>query len=253
MMCAILSEDRGITSVNNDRIKTYSNALWFWSKDKIFNHFPQNIKFYFPNLEYFYIKGGNISTITKSDLSPFGSKLKTFDFQNNLIEVIEVDLFEENPNLEVVDLKGNKIKFVAIGAFVKLPKLKKLHFNPNPCHSSGNIDNDPTAVINLVQHLESNCQDLEAYEKFKNLINTTPKTEQELLIDQLTAKIAQLEERLQLENLKDELREVKDTIMNKLKQMEDSTDAKFDSINATCVALEFFKSEENSRCGRCRP
>lgn len=151
------TEDRNITSVNGDSGKTYDDAMWFYSTSETFNFFPKNIEKFFPNVEHVYIYDVSIATLTKTDLSPFGSQLKLFYFHRSKIEVIESDLFEANPFLEQISLYGNQIKFVADGAFDKLPNLTSLYFRNNPCYS-GSAVNDRAAVFNLIKQIERNCK-----------------------------------------------------------------------------------------------
>lgn len=231
-------EDREIASVNGNSQNIYGDAMWFWSDSKTFNFFPQNLKKFFPNVEFLYIYNANIATLTKTDLIPFGSQLRTFIFRSNKIEVIEDDLFDANPNLEKIMLEGNQIKFVASGAFDKLTKLTALTFISNPCLPA-RAEN-----LNLIKQIESNCQDRQAYEKFKNLFTTTErvKTEQELKIEQLTAENEKLKQKLAEASLKDSLVKNMESLHAKLDMIDSklsTTDEKFVSINATCFGLDY--------------
>lgn len=145
-------------SVNGDSEKIYDDVWWFLSMSKSFNYFPKKIQKFFPNVEFLWLASQDIATLTQADLRPFGSLLKTLYFNGNKIEVIDADLFDENPNLEVIYLNANLINSVASEAFDKLEKLSTLYFNGNPCHPAGNAKNDRTAVLSLVKEIEGNCQ-----------------------------------------------------------------------------------------------
>lgn len=88
-------------------------------------------------------------------MQSLGRQLKIFNFQSDLLEVIDEDLFQFNTNLEHLQLYSNKIKTVEQGAFSNLRELKVLNFYLNPCYSD--IASNGVAIRNLIVQIEKNC------------------------------------------------------------------------------------------------
>lgn len=157
------------TSVSGDHIKGKSNddVHKFAINGTKLPKFPKNLENIFKNLESIEIHAADFAILEVEDLKPFMGKLKSFNFTDNKLEVIEADLFAFNPNLEAINFNGNHIKYVGNGAFDGLKKLKSLKFK-NPCYS-GSASNH-SEVVKLIVEIKSKCIDLDAYEKYKILL-----------------------------------------------------------------------------------
>lgn len=174
--------------------KTNDDVQFLFSSKKAFFFFPQNLHEKFPKLEFITFFSANISTLRKSDLESFGSQLKILNFYDNNLEVIEADLFEENPNLVSIDLGLNKIKHVAEGALNNLKNLKYLGFQSNPCHS-GNGQNRQS-VIEFIQEIENKCGDHKVEEN-------NPKNYFEVRIEEITEKNLENDFEVKVKELED--------------------------------------------------
>ena len=97
---------RRVTGQHLNGLKNF-DIKSFYSSSNFFTSFPKNLDKFFKNLNAIFIQDSSISTLTRNDLQPFGSKLKHFVFIHNPIEVIPADLFEDTKNLEYINLKDN--------------------------------------------------------------------------------------------------------------------------------------------------
>lgn len=167
------SDDCVVTRVTgqHDYGKSNADVLHLNTYNKAFKCFPKNLETFFINLDNIYFAKPQFSTLQRSDLQPFGSKLRKFWFFNTHLEVIPADLFEDTRNLEHIYLGENSIEYVGRGTFNKLHKLTALHFPNNPCHSGG-IDSR-AAVLNLIRKIENKCTDEGAFLRYKNHFTTT--------------------------------------------------------------------------------
>lgn len=163
----------------------------------------------------------NLSSLTRSDLQPFGSDLKELSIGGRNIEVIPVDLFEYSRNLEDINLNNNKIKIVERGAFSKLQKLTKLDFLNNTCHSG--IAENRADVLSLITQIESRCTEYKTIAKDRNQYATTtkvPTTTMRNFVNELnTCKKEKGEHEIEIEKLKvefDNLQELKGDLQLKV-------------------------------------
>lgn len=141
-----------VKELHNDKV------LYFHSYSEKFNCFPKNLENIFPNLVNLEIENGNISTLERSDLKPFGDKLALFYVHTSgNIDVIPADLFKDTINLEAIQLNGNNIKHVGRGAFDNLEKLEILMFGENFCHSDTGVNR--TESLQIITEIYSNCSD----------------------------------------------------------------------------------------------
>jgi hypothetical protein len=136
--------------------KSYDDAKVFYSGYMTVNYFPQNLENVLRGLDTIQIDHANLKEITKSDLRPFGDRLRNLWLGSNDIEIIEADLFLFNPNIEWIFLEYNKIKNVESGAFGRLQKLHNLNFINNPCYS-GEASDKPTVAF-LIANIEFKCE-----------------------------------------------------------------------------------------------
>lgn len=169
----------------------------------------------------------NIATLSKSDLEPLGSKLINLRLLNNVIEVIESDVFDANPNLEEIMLDSNQIEFVGKGAFDKLLKLSRLDFYPNPCYSQD--ASSRSAVLNLVKILERECNELPE----KMTISAGKKQEQD--IEELIGEVVKCKVEASLQD-------------SKIKELERKIeDLKLEKVNCSSVERTSFETKNSGR------
>lgn len=165
-----LTDDCLVTKVTGKHLVQKSNSMvkFFRSENIDFACFPKNLEKLFVNLDRIQINHTKIATLTRSDLQPFGSRLRKLWFQNSLIEVIPADLFEDTKNLETISLVNNYIKYVGSGTFNNLRKLTIMFFQNNPCHPAGHAY-DRTGVDTLIAEIGSKCTDEEVFKRVRLL------------------------------------------------------------------------------------
>lgn len=154
--------DRTIKNIVGEHLegKTNEDVKFFRNYKIIMNYFPLNLTTGFKNLEVVQVNFSDLKRITASDLEQFGENLKILWLGDNIVEVIEGDLFKYTPNVESFGLSPQKIKHVDDGTFAKLTKLHSLWFSKNPCGVKTNVENDRSAVLNLITRIESECKDV---------------------------------------------------------------------------------------------
>lgn len=160
------TDDCELTNVTgaHESGKANIDVLFFHTYAKNFFCFPKNLKNVFVNVDKIHFYQANFTTLTRSDLQPFGSQLKKFWFFGGDLEVIPAELFADTVNLEWIFLDDNKIKHVGKGTFTKLTKLTALCFRSNPCHSGYSFNRD--GVVNLIAQVNNKCTDEEAHARF---------------------------------------------------------------------------------------
>lgn len=134
--------------LNNDKVK----ALKFETHRMKF--FPQGITKTFTSLLALYMNDGVLSEIHQNDLQPF-PQLRYLDLFENLLEVIEVDLFKFNEHLEVVWLSNNRIEHIAPTVFDHLSKLSHLYLMNNVCIQQS--ETNRTNVLKLIENVKEKC------------------------------------------------------------------------------------------------
>lgn len=116
--------------------------------------FPQGITKTFSNLLAIYMNDGFLSEIHQADLQPF-SQLRYLDLFENLLEVIEADLFKFNEHLEVIWLSNNRIEHINPTVFDHLTKLNFLYLMDNVCIQQS--ETNRTHVLKLIANVKENC------------------------------------------------------------------------------------------------
>lgn len=153
--------DRTIDSIIGEHLegKTNEDVKFFRNYGHVMNYFPLQLTKYFKNVEAVQINFANLKRITATDLEQFGDNLKIFWIGNNIVEVVESDLFRYTPNVESIGFSPQKIKHVEKGALSGLTNLHSLWFSQNPCGRGVNVENDRLEILNLVYTIETTCQD----------------------------------------------------------------------------------------------
>lgn len=99
-----------------------------------------------------------LKEVSSEDLRPF-PKLKRFFIPGNEVEVLEGDLFINNPLLEYVAVQENKIMHVDHSTFKILKNLQWLQYENNPCYS-GTTFGGHEAVMELSKNITSECNNV---------------------------------------------------------------------------------------------
>lgn len=97
-----------------------------------YHYLPANIEEFFPDLKAFWVSNTGLKEIKPCHLSAY-KNLREFHVDNCLIEVVESDLFINNPKLEYVSFQSNKIKYVAENVLKPLMPIIQIYFNDNHC------------------------------------------------------------------------------------------------------------------------
>lgn len=143
-----------IDNRNNSRQITEVNRVIF---DNItVKLFPRNLENCFVNLQEIFITFCGLKEIKGDDLKPFGEKLLKVFLNDNLIEVIESDLFAYNLNLKTINLADNKIKSIASETFKNLNHLETLNLKNNICISDES-EKDQNVTKNLILIIQEKC------------------------------------------------------------------------------------------------
>lgn len=130
----------------------------------LLNFFPKHITNFFPNIEYVHFSHGNITAVTKDDLSQFNSKLKRLFLNYNKIEVIEADLLADQKDLEVFYINNNNLRHVEGKAFEGLKNLKTFYAFNNPCTAKDDhVKEDRDEALKIIEDVEKKCKDENYY------------------------------------------------------------------------------------------
>jgi Leucine-rich repeat (LRR) protein len=125
----------------------------------------------FPNLENFYLSGGNLRDIQSGSFDSL-TNLTALDLNSNNLDQIDVDLFKSLTKLVSLDLRGNPLKRISSKLFANLAALNELDLDecelldlePNTFHGLVNL-NALTLISNKLTHLNETL--------FKGLKNLT--------------------------------------------------------------------------------
>ncbi|XP_037029924.1 leucine-rich repeat-containing G-protein coupled receptor 5-like [Bradysia coprophila] len=116
---------------------------------------PFNIQNFFPNLVAIDINGKGTLELTRESLKGLQS-LRYFSFSRNQLQIIEPNLFIENPRIEWIYFDGNPIRHVAFNVFDHLEELRVLYMIETTCINEG-ANTDKNAVDLLKFRILVNC------------------------------------------------------------------------------------------------
>lgn len=102
------------------------------------DQFPRGIEEYFPNLKGIDLEGCGLTSISSDDLMPF-EELQQISLDENKIENLPHNLFENNPKLIRIDLEGNPILHVGPNIFRPLPKLITVYMRHTKCTTENSM------------------------------------------------------------------------------------------------------------------
>lgn len=117
-------------------------------------HFPGNLNKFFPELEVVKLWDSRVKFVDNFDLR-WLSKLKFLSLEDNMIEVLQPDLFLYNTRLIEIHLQNNKLKFVGTRILVPLSNLMIANFEKNICVDSKSISS--STLETLRRNLDDNC------------------------------------------------------------------------------------------------
>lgn len=152
-----LDNSQVITDVtqNHQAGKNNSDVLGLWGAFQNLKFIPLRIAHFFPNLEALFMGYNEIEFVTREQLSGL-RKLKQFDVPVNRISAVDSFIFVDNPHMTWISFYLNPLRNVGAHAFSNLPFLRSLAL-PNATCIDGRVDNDPTAIPNLIHELYVVC------------------------------------------------------------------------------------------------
>lgn len=117
-------------------------------------HFPGNLNAHFPDLESVILWDSRVRFIDNFDLR-WLPKLKFLRLDDNLIEVLQTDLFLHNSQLLEIHVQNNKLKFIGARILAPLTDLRFANFKSNHC-----IDDKSSSTMDLEtlkRNIDDNC------------------------------------------------------------------------------------------------
>ena len=162
----ILSPNEIITEVNsfNGSVKIIEIYR------KTINYVPQGFGENFPEVEGLQIYDSKLKVVQKMDFAQFPN-LKELLLNQNELQILPADLFEDNLAIVCIEMESNKLIAVAANILAPLKKLEQVRFYGNPCIDQG--AENQTEVADVVTFLSLGCINelIEKYEKIKQSID----------------------------------------------------------------------------------
>lgn len=150
-------ENRVVTAVNGLHIGNYTNNEVGYleiSGTKRLSYFPKGVEKFFPFLKGIYITA-NLKTLNGDELKPFANLTQLVIAQNQNLEKIPGNLFDNNPMMESIWFNSNKIKYVGDNLLNSLSYLRRADFSNNIC-TNENASNK-SELVDLMRNLKTNC------------------------------------------------------------------------------------------------
>ena len=166
---SVTSRDQNVTNVNNQNENTFAGSTFkhISIKKQVVNFVPQNLGYFFKDLEGIRIHGSKLKEVEKEDFSLF-PKLMECSLDSNDIQVIPYGLFDGNLELVNVHFGSNKLIYVAPDVFTPLKKLVNAVFHSNTCI---NIYTDAqSSVPTLEASFKATCQSEVIAELFEKAV-----------------------------------------------------------------------------------
>lgn len=176
---SLSSDDYTVTKVigHHQRGYTSNEVTGIDGRSKTIQRFLIDLTRFFPNLDTIFFEKG-MTEIHKEELAYY-PKLKKLYLSFNELEVIESDLFINNPNLELVYLGVNKIHTVYPKVFDGLTKMTSLRFQNNTCYD-GQVDHNRNEAVKFAQNIYKHCAPSTAAGQCESEIVTVKKEVQKL-------------------------------------------------------------------------
>lgn len=156
----MINVDVTVTSISGTHLsgKSDDDVVGFRADGKTVNYFPEGLENFFKAEKILFINiwSSGLKEIHANDLAPY-INVKFISFSDNELEVIEHDLFKNNPQLEIIGFPRNKIKTVDTTVFNALPNLTSLYMNSNECIDKG-VTRNRNKVLALIEEMKEKCK-----------------------------------------------------------------------------------------------
>lgn len=179
-----------VTRINGQHGVGKSNAdvkgIWADGKNLIF--IPKDVDKFFPNIIALVYNYASIIEVHEEDFKPFPNLRMTW-MTANQIDILEENLFRNNPKLGEISFANNKIRLISVNTFSSLKALSYLYLDQNECIDSR--ASSPRTVRALVYDTKFQCFPIEADPKFEAIqrINRELKSENEKLKQEYEAVV----------------------------------------------------------------
>ncbi|KAG5668308.1 hypothetical protein PVAND_016254 [Polypedilum vanderplanki] len=219
--------------MNNEKVQGFTSQ----SSSQIINYIPHGLDKFFPNLISIDINDGRIKEIHQKDLEQY-PKLKILDLFENDIEYLEKDLFKFNTELQIVWIYNNKITQIYPTIFDHLNNLKRLWLTNNKCINKNKEDR--SGVLELIKEVKENCSSIFSVLDQLNNLNETNLKNFQIIKNQITESLSKIL------NLKSDVKDIKNDLIDKLKKSETSINQKFEitAKNMTDIIQILMKQQE---------
>ena len=151
------------TSANRKTIAEVQMVL-YWNGNRV-DVIPRTLFTTFPELEYFYINSGQTFEHLVGKSFENAVNLKVIRIYNNLIGLLDANLFAEALNLQHINLQHNKIEYVHRFAFSGLSNLKGVYLGGNKLKSLHSRTFSRISSLLVVDLANCNCINV----KFNNI------------------------------------------------------------------------------------
>lgn len=157
-----ISESESLTAVNGTHMSGKSNRdvqFLFITSERGLTFFPRNIDNFFPNLIAIGFQYCNISSLNGDELNAFNNLTWMALSNQPVLERIPGNFFANTPQMKTIFVYQNPIKYIGEGLLDSLEFLNYAHFGNNYCV---NISaENPSEIPFLIEHLRTNCSDIE--------------------------------------------------------------------------------------------
>lgn len=198
-------------SQNHNQGYTDDNVTGIHVIDCKFNFFPTGFEKFYQNLLGLSIENCKLMEISQMDLKGF-PKLQHLWIKQNLVKVIEMDLFKFNPDMIYVNFNQNSRKEIDGNVFDNLKNLKHVHLLANECFKMSTQDSSLADIIAVIRskcvpgkdsvESHSTTEVIKSTEQATTTTRTTLKvTTQKAATLEMTTELNQIHE-VQLDNNK---------------------------------------------------
>ena len=149
----INSQYEDITSVNGATELTDFESVVI--EGNIVNYMPKGLATFFPQLISLRIFNSQLREVHQEDFASLRN-LTYLNFDNNLLEMFDGDLFEFNLELQEIDFNSNQIKYIGTEFMRYLTKLKRANFQDNIC-TSDYFPNYYEDAARMAEVIKSKC------------------------------------------------------------------------------------------------
>lgn len=148
------------------------------------NYFLNGFDTFLKNIEALRIIKTGLKEIKSVELKPF-TKITYLDLSNNLLQIIERNLFKFNTKLKYISINTNQFRHISPNVFSPLTTLNFLYITSGGCVSKSATNR--TLTVSLVNSLQNSCNDINymmsEYTNLDNQITTLQNTNTKLTAD----------------------------------------------------------------------